>query len=57
MTHPRAQVALAPNLPDIAVNGTRIKALAQVTKQGYVYTFDRVTGMPCRRARRRTCRS
>jgi quinoprotein glucose dehydrogenase len=36
----------APNLLDITVNGTRIKALAQITKQGYVYTFDRVTGKP-----------
>jgi quinoprotein glucose dehydrogenase len=36
----------APNLLDITVNGTRIKALAQITKQGYVYTFDRATGKP-----------
>ncbi|MDP3718736.1 MAG: pyrroloquinoline quinone-dependent dehydrogenase [Acidobacteriota bacterium] len=36
----------APNLLDITVNGRRIKALAQITKQGYVYTFDRVTGRP-----------
>lgn len=36
----------APNLLDITVNGTRIKALAQITKQGYVYAFDRVTGTP-----------
>jgi quinoprotein glucose dehydrogenase len=36
----------APNLLDITVNGTRIKALAQITKQGFVYTFDRVTGKP-----------
>jgi quinoprotein glucose dehydrogenase len=36
----------APNLLDITVNGARIKALAQITKQGYVYTFDRVTGKP-----------
>ena len=36
----------APNLLDITVNGTRIKALAQITKQGYIYTFDRVTGKP-----------
>ena len=34
----------APNLLDITVNGTRVKALAQITKQGFVYTFDRVTG-------------
>jgi quinoprotein glucose dehydrogenase len=36
----------APNLLDITVNGSRLKALAQITKQGYVYTFDRVTGKP-----------
>jgi quinoprotein glucose dehydrogenase len=36
----------APNLLDINVNGARVKALAQITKQGYVYTFDRVTGKP-----------
>jgi quinoprotein glucose dehydrogenase len=36
----------APNLLDITVAGRRIKAVAQVTKQGFVYTFDRVTGQP-----------
>ena len=36
----------APNLIDIMVDGKRIKALAQITKQGFVYTFDRVTGAP-----------
>jgi quinoprotein glucose dehydrogenase len=36
----------APNLLDITVGGRRIKALAQVTKQGFVFTFDRVTGTP-----------
>lgn len=36
----------APNLLDITVDGKRIKALAQITKQGYIYTFDRVTGTP-----------
>lgn len=36
----------APNLLDITVNGQRIKAVAQVTKQGFVFTFDRVTGKP-----------
>ena len=36
----------APNLLDITVNGRRIKAVAQITKQGFVYTFDRVTGQP-----------
>ena len=36
----------APNLLDITVDGKKIKAVAQVTKQGFVYTFDRVTGQP-----------
>jgi quinoprotein glucose dehydrogenase len=36
----------APNLIDIAVGGKRIKAVAQVTKQAFVYVFDRVTGQP-----------
>jgi glucose dehydrogenase len=36
----------APNLLDITVNGVRIKALAQITKQGFVYTFDRTNGKP-----------
>jgi quinoprotein glucose dehydrogenase len=36
----------APNLIDITVEGKRIKAVAQVTKQAFVYVFDRVTGEP-----------
>lgn len=36
----------APNLLDININGRRVKALAQITKQGYIYTFDRLTGAP-----------
>jgi len=36
----------APNLVDITVNGRPIKAVAQVTKQGFAYVFDRVTGEP-----------
>ena len=36
----------APNLIDITVDGRQIKAVAQVSKQGFVYTFDRVTGEP-----------
>jgi quinoprotein glucose dehydrogenase len=36
----------APNLIDITVGGQRIKAVAQVTKQAFVYVFDRVTGKP-----------
>jgi len=36
----------APNLIDIRVGGRNIKAVAQVTKQAFVYVFDRVTGAP-----------
>jgi quinoprotein glucose dehydrogenase len=36
----------APNLIDITVAGTKIKAVAQVSKQGFTYVFDRVTGKP-----------
>lgn len=36
----------APNLIDVTVGGKRIKAVAQVTKQAFVYVFDRVTGQP-----------
>ena len=36
----------APNLIDIEVDGRPIKALAQVSKQGFLYVFDRVTGEP-----------
>ena len=38
----------APNLLDIRVDGRPgvTKAVAQVTKQGFVYAFDRVTGEP-----------
>ncbi len=35
-----------PSLLDVDHNGRRIKAVAMVGKQGYVYTFDRVTGEP-----------
>ncbi len=35
-----------PNLLDITVDGREIKAIAQVSKQGFVYTFDRETGEP-----------
>ena len=35
-----------PNLVDVTVDGREIKALAQVSKQGYAYVFDRVTGEP-----------
>jgi glucose dehydrogenase len=36
----------APNLIDITVGGKPIKAVAQVTKQAFVYVFDRITGEP-----------
>jgi len=36
----------APNLVTVTVNGRRIDAVAQVTKQGFTYVFDRVTGTP-----------
>ena len=36
----------APNLATITVGGRRIDAVAQVTKQGFTYVFDRVTGEP-----------
>ena len=36
----------APNLVDLTVNGRRVKAVAQVSKQGFVYVFDRLTGEP-----------
>ena len=34
------------NLVDITVDGRDIKALAQISKQGFVYVFDRETGDP-----------
>ncbi len=37
---------MAPNLLDITVNGRQRKAIAQTTKQGWIYTFDRETGEP-----------
>ncbi|MEC8349743.1 MAG: pyrroloquinoline quinone-dependent dehydrogenase, partial [Pseudomonadota bacterium] len=36
----------APTLMDIEVAGKSIQAVAQVTKQGFVFVFDRVTGEP-----------
>jgi quinoprotein glucose dehydrogenase len=35
-----------PVLLDITVDGRKIPAVAQVTKQGFTYVFDRVTGAP-----------
>lgn len=39
-------VATAPVLADITVDGRKIKAVAQVTKHGFTFVFDRVTGKP-----------
>ena len=36
----------APNLVDVVVNGQPVKALAQVSKQGFTYVFNRETGEP-----------
>ena len=38
--------ATHPNLVDVTVDGRPIRAIAQVSKQGFVYVFDRVTGEP-----------
>ena len=35
-----------PNLVDITVDGRPIQAIAQVSKQGFTYVFDRLTGEP-----------
>jgi quinoprotein glucose dehydrogenase len=39
-------ISAPPVLTDITVNGRQIKALAQPTKQGILYVFDRATGQP-----------
>ena len=39
-------IPAAPNLVDIVVDGKEIKAVAQVSKTGFCYVFDRVTGEP-----------
>ncbi len=36
----------APILHDIVVNGKRIKAVTQLTKQGFLFVFDRTNGKP-----------
>jgi len=36
----------APNLMDIVVDGREIKAVGQITKQGFTFVFDRATGEP-----------
>jgi quinoprotein glucose dehydrogenase len=39
-------ISSAPILADIVVEGKPIKAVAQPSKQGFLYVFDRVTGKP-----------
>ena len=39
-------IPCAPILADITVNGRRIRAIAQPTKQAWVYVLDRATGEP-----------
>jgi quinoprotein glucose dehydrogenase len=39
-------IPCAPILADITINGRTIKAVAQPTKQAFLYVFDRVTGQP-----------
>jgi quinoprotein glucose dehydrogenase len=39
-------IPCAPILADIVVNGRAIKAVAQPTKQAFLYVLDRVTGEP-----------
>lgn len=36
----------APNLVDLEMDGERVPAVAQITKQGFVFLFDRRTGEP-----------
>jgi quinoprotein glucose dehydrogenase len=39
-------IPCAPILADITINGRTVKAVAQPTKQAFLYVFDRVTGQP-----------
>jgi quinoprotein glucose dehydrogenase len=39
-------ISSAPILADIVVDGKAIKAVAQPSKQGFLYVFDRTTGKP-----------
>ena len=41
-----SDIPCAPSLVDIVVDGRPIKALAQPTKQAFLYVFDRITGEP-----------
>src|SRR5438067_3113365 len=38
----------APLLADVTVNGRPVKAVAQASKQVFLYLFDRITGQPIR---------
>jgi quinoprotein glucose dehydrogenase len=38
--------ASPPSLPTITVDGRKIDAVVQLTKQGFAFVFDRVTGKP-----------
>src|SRR5437867_3914456 len=39
-------ISSAPILADIMVDGKSVKAVAQPSKQGFLYVFDRITGKP-----------
>lgn len=39
-------IPCAPILTDITIDGRTVKAVAQPTKQAYMYVFDRATGKP-----------
>ena len=39
-------IPCAPILADLNIDGKIVKAVAQATKQGWVYVFDRATGRP-----------
>ena len=39
-------IPCAPILMDLMVDGRAVKAVGQPTKQGWIYTFDRITGKP-----------
>jgi quinoprotein glucose dehydrogenase len=39
-------ISSAPILADITIDGRPVKAVAQPTKQGFLYVFDRITGKP-----------
>jgi quinoprotein glucose dehydrogenase len=39
-------IAAAPVLADITVNGKAVKAVLESSKQAFLYAFDRVTGQP-----------